>query len=110
MSLAVLIDADNTSARFAQGIFAEVLKLGEANVRRIYGYFSDNRLSGWDETIQSLAILQHQQRSNRKGKNAADIALVIDAMDMMHRGTLGGFCLVSSWCRLTATSRGWRRG
>ena len=95
-SLAVLIDADNTSARYAHAIFEEIVKLGEANVRRIYGDFSGNRLASWDGAIQSLAILQHQQRSNTTGKNASDIALVIDAMDLMHKGRLDGFCLVSS--------------
>ena len=95
-SLAVLIDADNRSARYAHAIFEEIVKLGEANVRRIYGDFTGSRLSGWGGAIQSLAILQHQQRSNTTGKNAADIALVIDAMDLMHKGRLDGFCLVSS--------------
>ncbi len=95
-SLAVLIDADNTSSRHAQAIFDEIVKLGEANVRRIYGDFSGSRLSGWDRAIQSLAILQHQQRSNSKGKNASDIALVIDAMDLMYKRTLDGVVLVSS--------------
>ena len=95
-SLAVLIDADNTSARHAQAIFEEIVKLGEANVRRIYGDFSRNRLAGWDDAVKSLAILQHQQRNNTTGKNAADIALVIDAMDLMHKGRLDGFCLISS--------------
>lgn len=95
-SLAVLIDADNTSAKHVQSIFDEIVKLGEANVRRIYGDFSGSRLSGWDGVIQSLAILQHQQRSNSKGKNASDIALVIDAMDLMYKGTLDGVVLVSS--------------
>ena len=96
LNLAVLIDADNTSVRYAQAIFEEIVKLGEANVRRIYGDFSGNRLAGWDAQVRSLAILQHQQRSNTTGKNAADIALVIDAMDLMHKGKLDGFCLVSS--------------
>ena len=91
-SLAVLIDADNTSARHAHAIFKEIVKLGEANVRRIYGDFSGTRLAGWNKEIQSLAILQHQQRSNTTGKNASDIALVIDAMDLMHKGKLDGFC------------------
>ena len=57
-------------------------------MRRIYGDISGCRLSGWDGAIRSLAILQHQQRSNTTGKNAADIALVIDAMDMMRKGGL----------------------
>ena len=95
-SLAVLIDADNTSAKHAQAIFDEIVKLGEANVRRIYGDFSGSRLSGWDGAIQSLAILQHQQRSNSKGKNASDVALVIDAMDLMYKRNLDGVVLVSS--------------
>ena len=95
-SLAVLIDADNTSAKHVQAIFDEIVKLGEANVRRIYGDFSGSRLSGWDGAIKSLAILQHQQRGNSKGKNASDIALVIDAMDLMYKRTLDGVVLVSS--------------
>ena len=89
-SLAVLIDAENTSAKHVQAIFDETVRLGEANVRRIYGDFSGGRLSGWNKAIKSLAILQHQQISSSKGKNAADIALVIDAMDLMYKRTLDG--------------------
>ena len=48
-SLAVLIDADNTSAKHAQAIFEEIVKLGEANVRRIYGDFSGRQLAGWGQ-------------------------------------------------------------
>jgi len=95
-SLAVLIDADNTSARYAKEIFDEIAKLGEANVRRIYGDFSGDRLKGWRDVMQSLAIVPAQQFNYTTGKNAADITLVIDAMDLMHRGHLDGFCLVSS--------------
>lgn len=95
-SLAVLIDADNTSARYAHEIFEEVAKLGEATVRRIYGDFSTGRLKGWNAATRALAILEHQERSNTSGKNASDIGLVIDAMDLMHKGKLDGFCLVSS--------------
>jgi len=95
-SLAVLIDADNTGARYAQPIFEEIAKIGEANVRRIYGDFSSSRLAGWREVMQTLAIVPAQQFNYTTGKNAADITLVIDAMDLMHRGHLDGFCLVSS--------------
>jgi uncharacterized LabA/DUF88 family protein len=95
-SLAVLIDADNTSARYAREIFDEIAKLGEANVRRIYGDFSDERLKGWRNIMQTLAIVPAQQFNYTTGKNAADITLVIEAMDLMHRGHLDGFCLVSS--------------
>lgn len=95
-SLAVLIDADNTSARYARAIFEEIAKLGEANVRRIYGDFADERLKGWRDVMQQLAIVPAQQFNYTIGKNAADITLVIEAMDLMHRGHLDGFCLVSS--------------
>jgi len=96
LSLAILIDADNTSARHAQAIFDEIATLGEANVRRIYGDFSGDRLKGWRDVMQPLAIVPAQQFNYTTGKNAADITLVIDAMDLMHRGGIDGFCLVSS--------------
>ncbi len=94
--LAILIDADNTGARHARAIFEEIANLGEANVRRIYGDFSNDRLKGWRDVMQPLAIEPQQQFNYTTGKNAADIALVIDAMDLLHRGGLDGFCLVSS--------------
>ncbi|MDT8343099.1 MAG: NYN domain-containing protein [Thermohalobaculum sp.] len=104
-SLAVLIDADNANRKYAKAIFDEIAKLGEANVRRIYGDFSSPHLAGWNDTVQTLAILQHQQRNNTRGKNAADIALVIDAMDLMHKGKLDGVCLVSSDSDFTRLSQ-----
>ncbi len=94
--LAILIDADNISARYARAIIEQVAKLGEANVRRIYGDFSGDRLKDWRDVIQPLAIEPQQQFNYTTGKNAADIALVIDAMDLMHGGGQDGFCLVSS--------------
>ena len=94
--LAVLIDADNTSAQGADAIFEEIATLGEANVRRIYGDFSGSKLQGWKEKLASLAVIPHQQFAYTKGKNSSDIALVIDAMDLMHSGRFDGFVLVSS--------------
>ncbi len=93
---AILIDADNTSPRIAAGLFEEVAKFGEASVRRIYGDFSGQRLKSWAEILQKYAIDPYQQFSYTTGKNASDIALVIDAMDLLHSGRLDGFCLVSS--------------
>jgi hypothetical protein len=93
---AVLIDADNTSPRIAAGLFDEVAKFGEARVRRIYGDFSGQRLKAWVEILQSYAIDPYQQFAYTQGKNACDIALVIDAMDLLHSGRFDGFCLVSS--------------
>lgn len=93
---AVLIDADNTSPRIAAGLFEEVAKFGEASVRRIYGDFSGQRLKSWADILQKFAIDPYQQFAYTTGKNASDIALVIDAMDLLHSGRFDGFCLVSS--------------
>ncbi|RUU20325.1 NYN domain-containing protein, partial [Mesorhizobium sp. M6A.T.Ca.TU.002.02.2.1] len=94
--LAVLIDAENASARIADGLFEEIVKIGEASVRRIYGDFSGTRLKGWSDVLSKHAINPQQQYANATGKNASDIALVIDAMDLLHSGRFDGFCLVSS--------------
>src|SRR4051812_15419797 len=94
--LAVLIDADNTSPRIAAGLLEEVAKFGEASVRRIYGDFSGNRLKSWADILQKFAVDPYQQFAYTTGKNASDIALVIDAMDLLHSGRFDGFCLVSS--------------
>jgi len=93
---AVLIDADNTSPQIAEGLFEEVAKFGEASVRRIYGDFSSSRLRSWTDILQKYAIDPYQQFAYTTGKNASDIALVIDAMDLLHSGRFDGFCLVSS--------------
>lgn len=93
---AVLIDADNTSPRIAAGLFEEVAKFGEASVRRIYGDFSSPRLRSWTDILQKHAIDPYQQFAYTSGKNASDIALVIDAMDLLHSRRFDGFCLVSS--------------
>ena len=83
--LAVLIDADNASPRIAAGLFKEVAAIGEASVRRIYGDFSSSQLKGWSELLAKYAIMPQQNFANTIGKNASDIALVIDAMDLLHR-------------------------
>src|SRR3954463_13538706 len=93
---AVLIDADNTSPQIAAGLFEEVSKFGEASVRRIYGDFSSQQLKSWADILQKYAVDPYQQFAYTKGKNASDIALVIDAMDLLHSGRFDGFCLVSS--------------
>ena len=106
--LAVLIDADNVSARIADGLFEEIAKIGEASVRRIYGDFSHARSRAWSDILSKHAIIPQQQFAYTTGKNASDIALVIDAMDLMHSGRLDGFCLVSSdsdFTRLAARIR-----
>lgn len=95
--LAVLIDADNISAKFAEAMFEEIASLGEASIRRIYGDFSGGGPQGWSkDKLAAYAIVPHQQFANTTGKNASDIALVIDAMDILHSGRFDGFVLISS--------------
>lgn len=106
--LAVLIDADNASAKIADGLFEEIAKIGEASVRRIYGDFSSAQSKGWADVLAKHAIIPQQQFANTTGKNASDITLVIDAMDLLHSGRFDGFCLVSSdsdFTRLAARIR-----
>ena len=106
--LAVLIDADNASAKIADGLFEEIAKIGEASVRRIYGDFSNPRSRGWADILSKHAIIPQQQFAYTTGKNASDITLVIDAMDLLHSGRFDGFCLVSSdsdFTRLAARIR-----
>ena len=106
--LAVLIDADNASAKIADGLFEEIAKIGEASVRRIYGDFSNARSKGWADILSKHAIIPQQQFAYTTGKNASDITLVIDAMDLLHSGRFDGFCLVSSdsdFTRLAARIR-----
>ncbi|OED50611.1 Maebl [Rhodobacteraceae bacterium (ex Bugula neritina AB1)] len=95
--LAVLIDADNISAKHAEAMFEEIASFGEASIRRIYGDFAGGGPQGWNkEKLAALAIVPHQQFANTTGKNASDIALVIDAMDILHSGRFDGFVLISS--------------
>jgi uncharacterized LabA/DUF88 family protein len=106
--LAVLIDADNASAKIVDGLFGEIAKIGEASVRRIYGDFANPRSKAWADTLAKYAIIPQQQFAYTTGKNASDITLVIDAMDLLHSGRFDGFCLVSSdsdFTRLAARIR-----
>lgn len=106
--LAVLIDADNVPAGYAEAIFEEIASLGEASVRRIYGDWSATRLAAWARKVAALGLVADQQFSNTKGKNASDIGLVIAAMDFLHSSLFDGFVLVSSdsdFTRLAARIR-----
>ena len=95
--LAVLIDADNISAKHAEAMFEEIASLGEASIRRIYGDFAGGGPQGWTkEKLAALAIVPHQQFAYTIGNNASYITLLIDAMDILHSGRFDGFVLISS--------------
>lgn len=93
---AVLIDADNVSASALEGLIAEIANYGIAQVKRIYGDWTLPNLKSWKEQLLEHAIQPIQQFRYTVGKNATDSALIIDAMDLLFRAKLDGFCLVSS--------------
>lgn len=95
-SIAVLIDADNASAKTIGTVLQKIQTLGNITTKKIYGDWSQSNLNGWQEAILRHAIEPMQQFAYVKGKNATDIALVIEAMDLLHSGDYDGFCLVSS--------------
>ena len=105
---AVLIDADNIPAKYAEPILKEITSFGEPALRRVYGDWSSGRLKNWSEKVRALGLIAYQETSNTTGKNASDIGLVIDAMDILHSGRFDGFVLVSSdsdFTRLAARIR-----
>ena len=95
MQFAVLIDADNISSKYAATIFEELEKYGVSTYRRIYGNWSKG--NGWSEgMLLEYSIVPVQQFSYTSGKNATDMAMVIDAMDILYKNKVQGFCLVTS--------------
>ncbi len=92
---AVLIDAENVGADVADPLFERGFTWGDACVRRMYGNFDGNHLA-WKDAGDRHSIERVHLSQLIQGKNGADIALVIDALDLMHRGHVDGFCLVSS--------------
>ena len=108
--LAVLIDGENASPRYAHAVFEAAESLGEATVRRIYGDFSNGRLDRWNDAIRNFAIVPCHQPAHVRGKNAADIARAIDAMDLMHGQWLEGIALMSSDSDFTRLAQRLREG
>ncbi len=96
LRLAVLIDADNASAAVVQELLEEVAKYGTPTIKRAYGDWTTQNLVGWKDALHRHAIQPMQQFAYTKGKNATDSACIIDAMDLLYAGNVGGFCLVSS--------------
>ncbi len=96
MNIALLIDADNTPPNKMESILRLLLEQGRVPVRRAYGNWSKEQLSGWIEITKKLSIKQEQQPDYVSGKNATDMALVIAALDLLHKGHYDAFAIVSS--------------
>ena len=94
--LALLIDSDNVSSKYLDGIFDELSKYGIITYRRIYGDFTTQNNARWSNKLLEKSIIPIQQFSQASGKNATDSALIIDAMDLLYNSNVDGFCIVSS--------------
>jgi uncharacterized LabA/DUF88 family protein len=94
--VALLIDADNSPAAKIGVILNELSTFGETNIRRAYGNWKKNELRGWEELLHEHAIRPMQQFDYTKGKNASDMAMVIDALDLLYTDRPDAFGIVSS--------------
>ena len=93
---ALLIDADNVSARYIKPILTELSKYGNITYKRIYGDWTNTQHSSWKDELLKNSIMPIQQFSYTQGKNATDSAMIIDAMDILYAHDVDGFCIVSS--------------
>ena len=94
--LALLIDADNVSARYLKPILNELSKYGTVTIMRIYGDWTLTLHAKWKDALLENSITPIQQFGYTQGKNATDSAMIIDAMDILYTDNVDGFCLVSS--------------
>lgn len=93
---AVLIDADNVSAKYIKYILDEITNYGVATYKRIYGDWTKPNAASWKDVLLENSVSPIQQYGYTVGKNATDSAMIIDAMDILYSGNVDGFCIVSS--------------
>ncbi len=99
--IALFIDADNAPANKFDEVLSEVAKYGVVTVRKAYGNWKKKSIKPWEDLLHENAIQPVQQYDMTKGKNASDIALVIDAMDVLYTKKIDVMCFVSSDCDFT---------
>lgn len=95
-NIAMLIDCDNVSSRYIDSVVNDLSKYGVVNIRKAYGNWKNPKLKGWEEILLEYAIKPVQQFDYTKGKNASDIAMVIDIMDLLYTKDLSAIALVTS--------------
>jgi hypothetical protein len=93
---AVLIDADNVSAKYIKYILDEISNYGVATYKRIYGDWTKPSSVSWKDVLLENSVTPVQQYGYTVGKNATDSAMIIDAMDILYSGNVEGFSIVSS--------------
>lgn len=94
--LMLMIDGDNAQASLLPQMLTEVSKHGVMKIRRVYGDWASPQLKPWKDLLHTYALKPEQQFSYTSGKNATDIALIIDAMDFINTAGVDGICIVSS--------------
>ena len=100
-NIALFIDADNAPAQKIDFIMSELAKHGVVNIRKAYGNWKNPHIKSWENILNEYSIQPMQQFDLTKGKNATDIALVIDAMDILYTKNIDIIGLVSSDCDFT---------
>ncbi|MEA4972471.1 MAG: NYN domain-containing protein [Candidatus Metalachnospira sp.] len=95
-NIAVLIDADNAQSSKIKLILDEISAYGRVTVKKAFGNWKDPILKNWEDVVKSLAIKPEQQFAYTKGKNATDILLIINALDLLHTNNYDAFVLVAS--------------
>ena len=95
-NIALLIDADNTTPDAIDPVLTVMAEVGQVNIRRAYGNFAKNNLANWDKITNKFGIRPQQQFDVSKGKNATDMAMTIDAIDLLNQGKVDGFGLMTS--------------
>lgn len=95
-NIAMLIDCDNISAKYTDSIINDLSKYGTVIIRHAYGNWKDPKLKGWEDILNEYSIKPIQQFAYTKGKNASDIAMVIDAMDLLYTRDLSAIALLTS--------------
>lgn len=95
-NIALLIDADNASPDSLDPVLTVLAELGTVNIRRVYGNWSKPALKGWSAVAHRHAIEPQQQFDITKGKNATDMKMTIDAMDLLYGRRVDGFGIMSS--------------
>jgi predicted Fe-Mo cluster-binding NifX family protein/predicted nuclease of predicted toxin-antitoxin system len=96
LTIALLIDSDNIGAKHIENILGELTKYGRVTIRRMYGDWAQERLKPWLEKSSQFSLTPIMQSNDTSRKNASDIGLVIDAMDILFSEKVNGFCIVSS--------------
>lgn len=94
--IAVVIDADNTQISKIADVLREISTRGRIVVKRAYGNWRKDSLKNWEVEIKRLAIKAEQQFDYVTGKNATDMALVIDTIELLYSNIYDAFVIVSS--------------